>query len=178
MSLMDELGLRPISFAPPARLVRWFVSTRFGAWTLSGTLPHLDRGMLRVSGGRTTVSDLLGGVPTILLTTTGARSGRPRISQLIAVPDGDGLAVLGSNFGQPRAPLWVKNLLAHRQAIAAHRGRQVPVVAEEAVGADAERIWVAARSAYRGFVTYPDMVGEREIKVFRLTAAPSSSETP
>ena len=176
MSLTVELGLRPVSRSPLTRFVRWFVATRFGAGLLSGRLQVLDRWALRISAGRTSFSDLFGGVPTILLTTTGARTGLPRTSQLIVVPCGDDradLAVLGSNFGRARAPLWVSNLSADPHAVAAHRGRQVPVLAREVFGPEADRIRADARAVYRGFVTYPEMVGERPIRIFRLSAARS-----
>jgi deazaflavin-dependent oxidoreductase (nitroreductase family) len=170
MGIVADLGIRPVSSSWPARSVRWFASTRFGAWSLSGTLRHLDRWMLRISVGRTTISDLVGGTPTIFLTTTGARSGLPRTAQLIAVPQGDDLVVIGSNFGRPRAPSWVTNLAAHPQAVAAHGRRRAPVIAEEVVGAEADRIMATAGDLYRGFATYPEMASGRVIRVFRLRA--------
>lgn len=168
MGIVAELGIRPVSRSWPARSVRWFAAGRFGAWVLSGSLPYLDRWARAASGGRATVSDLLGGAPTIFLTTTGARTGRPRTAQLIAVPQGEDLIVIGSNFGRARAPSWVSNLAANPQALAAHGRREVRVIAEEVVGDEAARTLTAAGDHYRGFATYPGMVAGRAIRIFRL----------
>jgi deazaflavin-dependent oxidoreductase (nitroreductase family) len=46
------------------------------------------------------------------VTTTGRRSGLRRTTHLIAVPYGDTLALLGTNFGQPATPAWALNLEA------------------------------------------------------------------
>jgi deazaflavin-dependent oxidoreductase (nitroreductase family) len=55
----------------------------------------------------------LGDQPLLLLTTTGARSGRLRTTPLVYVQDGSRLLVLASNYGAPRHPDWYRNLLAH-----------------------------------------------------------------
>jgi len=174
MSLSVELRVCSASESPLARSVRWFTSTRLGARSLSGTLPYLDRWMLRISGGRTTVSNVLGGVPTLFLTTTGARSGQPRTAQLIAVPAGGDFAVIGSNFGRAAQPGWVANLAADPRATASCRGRSVPVVARELTGAEADQVWAAGRRLHRGFATYPAMATARTIRVFLLESASTS----
>lgn len=168
MGIVADLGIRPVSRAWPARSVRWFAATRFGAWALHRPLPYLDRWMRTASRGRTTVSDLLGGAPTIFLTTTGARTGQPRTAQLIAVPEGEDLIVIGSNFGRARAPSWVSNLAADPHAVAAHGRREVRVIAAEVVGDEAARTLTEAADHYRGFATYQGMVTGRTIRVFRL----------
>ena len=171
MGLAAELAIHPPGRSPIGRGIRWFAGSRVGAWCLSPTLRHLDRWALRLTGGRTTVSDGLGGVPTLFLTTTGARSGQQRTAQLIAVPAGDDLAVIGSNFGRAAQPGWVANLTADPRATASYRGRSVPVVARELGGAEAERVWAAARTLHHGFATYPAMATGRTIRVFVLTPA-------
>ncbi|GLW06497.1 cation-binding protein [Microtetraspora sp. NBRC 13810] len=52
------------------------------------------------------------GSPLILLTTTGARTGRPNVSPLGYVPDGDRILVVASAAGAPNHPAWYHNLLA------------------------------------------------------------------
>jgi deazaflavin-dependent oxidoreductase (nitroreductase family) len=169
--LAAELGIRPLGRSPIARGIRWFAGSRVGAWSLSPTLRHLDRWLLRASGGRTTFSDWVGGVPTLFLTTTGARSGLARTSQLIAVPAGADLAVIGSNFGRAKRPGWVANLSADPRATVSYRGRRAQVLARELTGAEAEQVWAAARERYRGFATYPAMAADRTIRIFRLELA-------
>jgi hypothetical protein len=68
-------------------------------------LPRLDRAVHRLSGGRAMISQHL--LPSLFLSTTGRRSGQPRVSPLACLPEPDGaLLVIGSNFGQSRHPAW------------------------------------------------------------------------
>ncbi len=53
------------------------------------------------------------GHPLLLLTTTGARSGKHRTVPLGYMPDGGRLIIFASNFGGPTNPDWYYNLLAH-----------------------------------------------------------------
>jgi deazaflavin-dependent oxidoreductase (nitroreductase family) len=170
-SLAAELRLRPLGRSPVARGIRWFAGSRFGAWVLAPTLRHLDRAMLWLTRGRSTVSNGLAGTPTLFLTTTGARTGQPRTAQLIAVPVGADLAVIGSNFGRATTPGWVANLTADPVAVAGYRDRHARVLARELTGAEADAAWAAARRLYRGFSTYPAMAPGRTIRVFLLELA-------
>src|SRR3712207_2304310 len=81
-----------------------FAATRLGSWLLRTATP-LDRRLLLRSRGRFTVLGPIG-APTLLLTTTGAKSGRPRTSPLLYWRDGGCLHVVGSNFGQAHHPAW------------------------------------------------------------------------
>ena len=58
-------------------LVQKIGSSRFGAWLYARTLHHFDRVAFKLSGGRATLTSALAGLPVILLTTTGAKSGLP-----------------------------------------------------------------------------------------------------
>ena len=58
-------------------------------------------------------------LPTLLLTTTGRKSGQPRSTAPNYLPFGDRLLILGSNFGQPHHPGWTSYLLAHPEATVA-----------------------------------------------------------
>jgi len=49
----------------------------------------------------------------LLLTTTGEKSGQPRITPLNYSTDGDRLVVIASKGGSPTDPAWYRNLLAH-----------------------------------------------------------------
>ncbi|RJL30997.1 nitroreductase/quinone reductase family protein [Bailinhaonella thermotolerans] len=53
------------------------------------------------------------GSKLLLLTTTGARTGLPRTTPLMYLPDGDRLVVFASNGGSPTAPAWFRNILAN-----------------------------------------------------------------
>jgi deazaflavin-dependent oxidoreductase (nitroreductase family) len=187
MGLADALRLAPPRTSRFARMNSWLAATRPVAKVFSVVMPPLDALAQRVSGGRTTVTELAAGLPTIYLTTRGARSGLERTVPLLAVVvagSGDGLvgadaggaadggadvAVIGSNWGGARHPGWVHNLAAHPEAAVTHRGRIVDVRARELAGDEAERVWALARTVYRGYRTYPERTGGRVIRVFLLS---------
>jgi deazaflavin-dependent oxidoreductase (nitroreductase family) len=76
----------------------------------------LDRLVYRASGGATTASSWLAGVDIAMLTTIGARTGRPRTLPVLGLRDGDDAILIASNFGRPRHPSWYYNLRADPRA--------------------------------------------------------------
>ncbi|MCU0311425.1 MAG: nitroreductase family deazaflavin-dependent oxidoreductase [Acidimicrobiales bacterium] len=170
MGLATELGYR---HRPPnafQRLNQRLGATRPGAWTFSKALPPLDRIVHRVSKGATSLPAVLAGLPVLMVTTTGRRSGAPRLTPLISVPVGDDLALLGTNFGQSRTPAWVHNLEADPHATVEFRGRAVAATARPATDAERASVWAASASIYGGYGTYQQRVTDREIRIFVLEA--------
>ncbi len=168
MGVTSQLRMSPPGRSPVARSGQWLASTPLGARAFRPIQPSLDRLTLRLSGGRTTFTEGVAGLPTVYLRTVGARTGLPREVPLIGLTIEDDIAVIGSNWGQGSHPAWVHNLNADPRATVSRHGRSAQVVAREAVDAEAERIWQAARQLYRGFRTYPDRTGGRVIRVFVL----------
>jgi deazaflavin-dependent oxidoreductase (nitroreductase family) len=117
-----EIRLRAVALT---RLPHWFTRR----------VSSFHRNMLRLSGGRFLAGHR--GEPMILLTTTGRKSGKPRTWPLMALRDGDGWIVTGSNGGHDQHPAWYLNLLADPEATVTARGSDVPVRAR--VADDAER---------------------------------------
>lgn len=144
-----------------------FAATGFGSWLLRTATP-LDRKLLLRSRGRFT---LLGpiGAPTLLLTTTGAKSGLPRVSPLLYWRDSGRLYVVGSNFGQTKHPAWSGNLLKEPQAIVTIGGKDVPVRATLLSGAERDRVWRAFEELASTYAAYRDRT-DRDIRVFALEA--------
>ncbi len=64
----------------------------------------------RANGGRVAAFE---GARLLLLTTTGAKSGRLHTTPLIWLPDGERLVVFGSKAGAPTNPAWYHNLVAN-----------------------------------------------------------------
>ena len=171
MGLLDLLGY---TATPPNRWQR--VLQRAAAHqrvspTLQKTLYPLDKTLHRASGGRHTVASLLTGIPLIMLTTTGAKTGNPRTSPLIGIPVGDGLVVIGSNYGTEATPGWVQNLEANPAAMVTYRDRRIAVVARRAIAEETEQAFDAAAVIYAAFPTYRNRAALREIRVFVLEAA-------
>ena len=86
------------------RMMQQMASLRPVAFVFRHTFHHVDKVAVRVLGGRT-LSSVLGGVPNILLSTTGARSGKARTVPLLGVPIPNGaVAVIGTRFGHEMHP--------------------------------------------------------------------------
>jgi deazaflavin-dependent oxidoreductase (nitroreductase family) len=171
-SLAADLGYAHSSANPLHRLVRWGAGTRAGGWVFSRTLRHLDDAVGRLTRGRHSAPGLLAGLAVLDVTTTGRRSGRRRTSHLIATPYGDGLALLGTNFGQAATPAWVHNLEADPRATVTYRGTSREVVARAASASEAAEVFELAARSYPGYAHYRRRVGEsRRIRVFVLERA-------
>ncbi len=152
-------------------VVRLAVDPR-GARFLAHIAHRVDRPFLELSRGRISLTTLLTGLPVLLLTTTGARSGRPRRLPLLAVPDAEGFILVASNFGRPHHPAWYHNLRRHPQALVLWQGRTTAYLAHELDGAERERCWQRAVALYPGYALYAARTGGRRIPVLRLTPAP------
>lgn len=87
------------------------------------------------------VGYLWNGVPTLLLTVTGRRSGRPRTSALIFGRDGDDYLVVASMGGAPMHPQWYLNLQAHPAAEIQVRDERIAVTARTATAEVKPRLW-------------------------------------
>jgi F420H(2)-dependent quinone reductase len=98
------------------RLNRRLAATRVVARIYAHTLHRADQLVSRLTAGRTSAAALLSGLPVIMLTTTGARTGKARTRPVIGLPDGDSLIVIGSNWGRRGHPGWYHNLRACSQA--------------------------------------------------------------
>jgi deazaflavin-dependent oxidoreductase (nitroreductase family) len=153
-------------------LVQKIGSSRFGAWFYARTLHHFDRVAFKLTGGRATLTSALAGLPVVLLTTTGVKSGLPRTLPLLCIRDERNpttFALVASNWGQPHYPAWYFNLKANPRAIGSIRGQTATYVAHEASGEEYERFWQCAANTYLGFAVYKQRVGERRIPIMIMT---------
>lgn len=168
MGVAAELGYGHHSVNGFQRLMQRFGSSRGGAWMFSKVLAPLDHVVHRVTSGRTSAPEVLAGLPVILVTTTGRRSGQARTSPLIAVPVGDTLALLGTNFGQSATPAWVLNLEADPKLTVRYRGRVLELVARPASEAERAEVWRNSAGVYGGYEKYRSRIQGRELRIFVL----------
>ena len=70
----------------------------------------------------------------VMVTTTGAKTDQQRMMPVVAVPDGDHLMALGSNWGQRQHPAWYYNLRAHPTVTVTVSGVPRRVQVHEALG--------------------------------------------
>jgi len=101
----------------------------------------------------------------VTLTTTGARSGKPRSVPLIGFPDGDKLVFIASNWGQPTHPSWYYNLRTNPEATISNNGQGKIHIVHEAIGSERELYWNKAVNAHAGYVAYKQRANGRQIQI-------------
>jgi deazaflavin-dependent oxidoreductase (nitroreductase family) len=94
------------------------------------------------------------GVPTLLLTMTGRRSGRELTSALIFGRDGDDYLVVASKGGAPNHPLWYLNLQANPQAKIQVKGEELAVAARTASADQKPRLWKIMTDLWPNYDAY------------------------
>ena len=150
-----------------ARAVQKVAGSRAFSKVGPKVVPPLDRALHRLTGGRVLLSRVL--LPSLVLTTTGRRSGQARETPLMCVPeDGGSFLVLGSNFGRDSHPAWTGNLLATPDATVSYGARDIPVRARLLEGAERQAAWDDARRIWPTFDAYQARI-DRTIRVFRLS---------
>ena len=109
------------------------------------------------------------GAPVVLLTTTGAKSGKTRINPLVAQPgDGGTLYIFASKAGAPTNPDWYHNLLAHPEVGVEFGAEQFAAVATPLTGAERDRIFTRQKELVPIFAEY-EVKTPRTIPVGALT---------
>lgn len=106
----------------------------------------------------------------LLLTTTGRKSGKLRVSPLGYIRDGDGYVVVASNGGRDRMPGWYYNLKAHPDVAVQVGDRRFRAVAQEVDAGRRSQVWEALireRPRYQGY----QQKTSRVIPLIRLTPA-------
>jgi deazaflavin-dependent oxidoreductase (nitroreductase family) len=133
------------------------------------TLHHIDRVVYRLTSGRATFVSWVTGMPVVMLTTIGAKSGRRHTCPLVALQEGDRMVVIASNYGQHRNPAWYHNLCANPRATIRFEGITQAVVARELEGEERARHYERGIEIYPGWTTYRKRAAHRRIPVLELT---------
>ena len=175
MGLQNDIGYVEPRANTIQRAAQRLVSHPSLSPTLTRLADRVDRVLLRVSRGKVSASNTIVAFPTIVLITTGARSGETRETPLVAVPIGDDLAVVGSNGGSGGIPGWVHNLRAHPGASVSYGQRQADVVARELEDSQHDEVFAAAARIYPGFAGYRERA-DYKIPVFVLARASDADE--
>jgi deazaflavin-dependent oxidoreductase (nitroreductase family) len=151
------------------RLLIALAATPFGGWLVLYVLTYLDPPIMRLSRGRTCLSAILTGIPTLLLTAQGAKSGKSRSVPLLYTQDGSDLIVIASATGIDHNPSWYYNLKAHPQAEILMDGQARKVTAREVEGDERARLWQKAVEVYWPYRVYEKRASHRRIPVMVLT---------
>lgn len=145
-------------------LLRWLGRTAAFAFFYRQFGPRLDKYLMR----RTGLVGKLYGLPALLITTTGAKSGQARTQPLLYIRDVPDFLVLGTNFGQAHHPAWTANLLAHPEASIEIAGVKLPVRGQLVEGDEWQRHFERFAAVYPGYRDYLKRCGERTPRMFRL----------
>jgi deazaflavin-dependent oxidoreductase (nitroreductase family) len=110
------------------------------------------------------------GAPLLLLTTTGAKTGRTHTTPVVYLEDGGRIFVFASKGGAPTNPAWFHNLVAHPTVTVELPGETFEARAVTVEGPERERIWTAQKELMPGFKDY-EAKTERQIPVVELERA-------
>lgn len=117
------------------------------------------------SGG--TSGTTMRGMPVVILTTKGAKSGKLRKTPLMRVEHDGQYAVVASLGGAPKHPVWYHNLVANPHVELQDGPVKRDMIAREVTGKTKDEWWRRAVEAYPDYADYQKNT-EREIPVFVL----------
>jgi deazaflavin-dependent oxidoreductase (nitroreductase family) len=121
--------------------------------------------LYRLTGSRVFAN--LGQMPTLLLTTTGRKSGKPRTVPLLYVEYNDGYAVVASYAGAPEHPAWYRNLQKTPEASVQIEDRVITVTASTATAEEKQSLWPRFIAIYPDYDDY-EQATDRDIPVVLL----------
>lgn len=157
---IDPRARRTWVYRAYARLV----GTRAMGWVSRKLVWKVDPYLMRLTGGQLGLGLIL---PTALLETRGARTGRPRANGVIYFHDGERVTIIASKLGLPEHPGWFYNACANPDVVLGGQPFRAEVVDDEAALA---RLWQLADLVFPPYATYranADRVG-RAIPILQL----------
>ena len=118
------------------------------------TVWKIHRWLYRVSGGR--FGAKMSGMPVLLLTTTGRRSGEARTVPLMYLPYEKAAVVIASNAGEPKHPAWWLNLQGNPRASVQRGSETIAVTAREAEGEERAKLWARLIATEASYTVYQE----------------------
>lgn len=141
-----------------------FLGTRLAAWLSIHVVWKVDPPLMRLTGGRLGMGLML---PTALLVTRGARSGRVRRNGVIYFHDGERVTIVASKLGAPEHPAWFHNARANPDVLLGG----LPFRAEIVEGdSERARLWELADCVFPPYATYRERAARvgRTIPILQL----------
>lgn len=131
--------------------------------------------LYRLSGG--VVGGRMFNSPVLLLTTTGRKTGKERVTPLLYLPDGDTMVIVASNGGAAKDPVWWLNLQKQPLAKVQVGRRKLSVRSHQATPEQKTRLWSLLTSMYPAYSDYQQRT-DRPIPVIILTPLVGNTSTP
>ncbi|MGN6189647.1 MAG: nitroreductase family deazaflavin-dependent oxidoreductase [Conexibacter sp.] len=125
-----------------------------GRWYVINVAPRIDGSLGRRTGGRL---QSVPGVPMLLLTHRGAKSGRTYVTPLLYFTDGpdEEVVLIASNYGRARHPAWLANVRANPDVELRARGRGGRYRARILdAGPERDRLFGLAKRLTRAYADY------------------------
>lgn len=133
-----------------------------GRWYMVNVAPKIDATLGRLTGGWLSS---LPGVPMLLMTHRGARSGRIYTTPLVYYTQGDDVILTASNYGRARHPAWVANVRANPEVTLTAHGRAGRYRARVAEPAERDRLFELSKRFTRGYASYEQRAAGRTIRI-------------
>ncbi len=126
----------------------------------------VHKGLVKGTGGR--IGGTGFGMPVVILTTTGRKSGKERTTMLTApIHDDDRVVLVASYGGDARNPAWFRNLRDNSAVELEMRGKKRSMVARVADEEEKNALWPEVVAAYKGYAQYQTKT-ERDIPLVIL----------
>ena len=149
------------------RLLHRFLMLRPVTAFFAPRVHHLDKAVLKLTGGKFTAAEILGWA-VIQLTTIGAKTNEQRVMPLVGVFDGEKVALIASSFGRQLNPGWYYNLKVHPECEVTFKGKSEKYIAREIQGEEYKKYFEIAISQYAGYQKYKERAVHRHIPVMLL----------
>jgi deazaflavin-dependent oxidoreductase (nitroreductase family) len=149
---------------PLHRVYVRFLATRLAAWLSKHVVWKVDPYLMRLTRGRLGMGLTL---PTALLETRGARSGRERCNGVLYFNDGERVTIIASKLGEPAHPAWFHNVRAHPDVRLGGLPFRAEVIEDEA---SRERLWDLADRVFPPYAAYRERAARsgRTIPIVQL----------
>jgi len=109
----------------------------------------------------------IAGLPNLMLTVVGRKTGVPRTTPLLCVPYGKDHLIAGSYFGGPKTPVWVANVRAADRVTVSVRGNTHTATPREIGDDQRDAIWAHMVKTWPNFEKYAERT-DRKIPLFLL----------
>jgi F420H(2)-dependent quinone reductase len=130
---------RALNSSGTAVIIKWM--SRINAW------------LYKASGGKVG-GRFLKGAPVALLTTTGRKTGQPRVSPLLYLRDGDRVIVAASHGGREKNPMWYLNLKANPKVSVQIKKEVLDLIARDATDEERAHYWPQLVEMYSSYDDY------------------------
>jgi deazaflavin-dependent oxidoreductase (nitroreductase family) len=126
-------------------------------------MSRINTWLYKATGGRIG-GTFLQGAPVALLTTTGRKTGQPRVSPLLYLRDGDRVVVVASHGGREKNPLWYLNLKANPKVQVQIKKEVLNLTARDATEEERAKYWPQLVKMYTSYDDYQSWT-DRKIPV-------------